>query len=165
VRARTTNIADHIQSLADQILDRWREEVRRNSKQFALVHHLDDQEFQDHLPALIAKIVNLLRGEPVDNLEEDAAEHGRQRRALGYSVVSLLCELQIFRQVLLSMVGEIVGAAVSVGETEQARNLIIEIVDRSIKVSILQYTLAAEEERNSAQNEARELHEQRDRSW
>jgi signal transduction histidine kinase/CheY-like chemotaxis protein len=163
VHAKTTNIADHIQRLADQILDRWREEVRRDPEQFALVHHLDDQELQDHLPALIAKIINLLRGEPADNLEEDAAEHGRQRRALGYSVVPLLRELQIFRQVLLSMVGEIVGAAVSVGEIEQARNLIIEIVDRSMNVSILQYTLAAEEERNSAQDEARELHEQRDR--
>jgi len=64
-----------------------------------------------------------------DNLEEDAAQHGRQRRVLGYSVVPLLRELQIFRQVLLSMVEEIVGAAVSVGEIEQARNLIIEIVD------------------------------------
>ena len=163
VHAKATNIADHIQRLADQILDRWREEVRRDPEQFALVHHLDDQELQDHLPALIAKIINLLRGEPADNLEEDAAEHGRQRRALGYSVVPLLRELQIFRQVLLSMVGEIVGAAVSVGEIEQARNLIIEIVDRSMNVSILQYTLAAEEERNSAQDEARELHEQRDR--
>jgi signal transduction histidine kinase len=163
VHAKTTNIADHIHRLADQILDRWREEVRRDPEQFALVHHLDDQELQDHLPALIAKIINLLRGEPADNLEEDAAEHGRQRRALGYSVVPLLHEMQIFRHMLLSMVEEIVGAAVSVGEIEQARNLIINIVDRSMNVSIAQYTLAAEEERNSAQNEARELHEQRDR--
>ena len=42
-------------------------------------------------------------------------------------------------------------------------NLIIDIIDRSMNISILQYTLAAEEERNSAQGEARELHDQRDR--
>src|SRR5690348_4864425 len=61
------------------------------------------------------------------------------------------------------MVQEIVGAQVSVEEIERGRNLIIDIVDRSMNISILQYTMAAEEERNSAQGEARELHEQRDR--
>lgn len=46
---------------------------------------------------------------------------------------------------------------------ERVRNLITDTVDRSMNVSILQYTLAAEDERNSAQGEARELHGQRDR--
>jgi hypothetical protein len=90
------------------------------------------------------------------------APSGRQRRrALGYSVVPLLRELQIFRRVLTSMVQEIVGAQVSAEQIERGRDLIIDIVDRSMNISILQYTLAAEEERNSAQGEARELHEQR----
>ena len=42
-------------------------------------------------------------------------------------------------------------------------NVIVDIVDRSMNVSISQYTLASEEERNVAQSEARELHGQRDR--
>src|SRR5690348_2513985 len=61
------------------------------------------------------------------------------------------------------MVQEIVGAEVSAEEIERGRNLIIDIIDRSMNISILQYTMAAEEERDSAQGEARELHEQRDR--
>ena len=62
----------------------------------------------------------------------------------------------------LRLVEEIVGADVSAEEIERGRNLIIDVVDRSMNISILQYTLAAEEERNSAQGEARELHQQRD---
>jgi len=103
------SIAGYIQQLKDQVIDRWREEVRSDPEQFALVHGLDDQELQDHLPALAGKIINLLRGESAEGLDEDAAQHGRHRRALGYSIIPLLRELQIFRQVLIQMTREIWG--------------------------------------------------------
>jgi signal transduction histidine kinase/CheY-like chemotaxis protein len=64
--------------------------------------------------------------------------------------------------VLTDMVQEIVGTDIA-QEIQRGRDRIIETIDRSMNVSVLQYTLAAEEERNSAQGEARELHEQRDR--
>jgi hypothetical protein len=157
------NIANQIESLKSEILARWRDEVHRDAEQAVQIHQLDDEELQDHLPALTDKIIKLLRGEPTENLEEDAAQHGRQRRALGFSVVPLLRELQIFRRVLTSMVQEVVGANISAEEIERARNLIIDSVDRSMNISVSQYTLMAEGERNSAQGEARELHDQRDR--
>jgi hypothetical protein len=68
-----------------------------------------DQELEDHLPELTDKLIKLLRGEPTESLEEDAAKHGCQRRALGFSVVPLLRELQILRHVLTDMVREIAG--------------------------------------------------------
>lgn len=160
---KANNIARHIEQLAGEILNRWRAEVLRNPEQAALIHNLDDEELKDHLPALTEKVIKILRGEPTENLEQDAAQHGRQRRALGYSVVPLLRELQIFRRVLIAAVHEIVGNDVPAEEIEHGRNLIIDTVDRSMNVSVMQYTLAAEEERNSAQGEARELHDQRDR--
>jgi signal transduction histidine kinase len=160
---KANKIANHIEWLKDQIISQWRNEVRSDPGLVALVHKLDDQPLEDHLPALTDKIIALLRGETAKDLEEDAGQHGRQRRALGYSVVSLLRELQIFRRVLTSMVQEVVGENSSAEETERARNLIIDSVDRSMNISVSQYTLMAEGERNSAQGEARELHDQRDR--
>jgi signal transduction histidine kinase len=160
---KSDNIASHIDHLKGEILARWREEVRRHPEQAVLTHKLDDQELQDHLPELAEKVIKVLHGELAENLDEDAARHGRHRRALGYSVVPLLRELQIFRRVLTGMVQEIVGEDVSAEEIERGRNLIMDVVDRSMNVSILQYTLATEEERNSARGEARELHQQRDR--
>jgi signal transduction histidine kinase len=161
--AREINIADRIEQLKGQILDRWREEVRKDPVQAASVHHLDDQELKDHLPALTDRILKLLRGEQVTDLEADAASHGLQRRKRGFSVVVLLRELQIFRRVLTLMVREIVGVDLSNEEVEKKRDLLDDIVDRSMNASVLQYTLAAEEERNTAQGEAKELHDQRDR--
>jgi len=157
------NIANHIESLKGEILTRWRDEVHRDAEQAAQIHQLDDEELEDHLPALTDKVIKLLRGASTEDLEEDAAQHGRQRRALGYSVVPLLRELQIFRRVLTDMQFHIVGADASAEKIERDRNVIIDTIDRSMNVSISQYILAAEEERNSAQGEARELHEQRDR--
>jgi signal transduction histidine kinase/CheY-like chemotaxis protein len=152
-----------IEGLRAQIFARWRDEVRHDPEQAALIHEVGDQELEDHLPGLTDKVIKLLRGEPTENLEEDAAQHGRQRRTIGFSVVPLLRELQILRRVLTDMVQEIIGANASVEEIERGRNIIIDSVDSSMNASVLQFILAAEEERNSAQGEARELHEQRDR--
>src|SRR5271170_153168 len=160
---KESKIANHIDHLKHEVLSRWRAEVRGDQEQWALVNALDDQELEDHLPALTDKIIASLRGEPTQDLEEDAAQHGRQRRALGYPVVTLLRELQIFRRVLIGMIREIIGTEIGAEEIESGRNLITDTIDRSMNVSILQYTLAAEEERNSAQGEAQELHDQRDR--
>src|ERR1700751_5112976 len=160
---KATRIASHIEHIKGEILARWREEVRRDPEQAALIHELDDEELQDHLPGLTDEVIRFLRGEPSENLDEDAARHGRQRRALGYSVVPLLRELQIFRRVLTDLVQKIIGANVSAERIECGRKLIVDTVDRSMNVSVLQFILAAEEERNSAQGEARDLHQQRDR--
>ena len=66
-----------IESLRGKILARWRDEVRRDPEQAALIHKIDDQKLEDHITGLTDKVIKLLRGEPTENLEEDAARHGR----------------------------------------------------------------------------------------
>jgi len=56
------NIANHIESLKGEILTRWRDEVHRDAEQAAQIHQLDDEELEDHLPALTDKVIKLLRG-------------------------------------------------------------------------------------------------------
>jgi signal transduction histidine kinase len=155
-------IADQLEKLKDQIVDHWRGEVRSSPEQAALVAHLDDRELQDHLPALTERIIALLRGEPAEGLIEDAIEHGQQRYRDGYSVVQLLREMQIFRRVLANMAYEIVEDE-SAEQVQICRNRVIDIIDRSMNASVAEYTRAAEEQRLAAQDEARKLHEQRDR--
>lgn len=83
------NIANHIESLKGEILTRWRDEVHRDAEQAAQIHQLDDEELEDHLPALTDKVIKLLRGASTEDLEEDAAQHGRQRaRLFGSSAVA-----------------------------------------------------------------------------
>src|ERR1700691_3247655 len=162
IGAKATMIADQLHKLKDQILELWRREVRNNPEQAALVADLDDQELQDHLPALTERIIALLRGEPAEGLIEDAVEHGRQRYKDGYSVVQLLREMQIFRRVLATMAYEIVEDESS-EQVQICRNLVVDIIDRSMNASVAEYMRAAEAQRLAAEGEARELHEQRDR--
>jgi len=136
--AKANKIANHIERLKGEIISQWRNEVQSDPELTALIHKLDDHELEDHLPDLTDKIIALLRGETTKDLVADAVHHGRQRRALGYSVVSLLRELQIFRRVLTSMVQEVVGVNVGPQETERARNLIIDSIDRSMNISVSQ---------------------------
>lgn len=156
-------IADYLKGLENEIVERWRSEVRADPEQYALVHHLDDQELQDHLPALTEQIIKLLQGEPAEALEEDAARHGRSRRALGFSIVPVLRELQLFRKIVVAAVEDSAAAGVDAQAIRPARQLVIDNIDHSMNISVSQYSQAAEEERNSAVGEARELHEQRDR--
>src|SRR5579862_6151553 len=162
-RPTSANLANRVERLKREILARWKEQVRTDPEQAALIRNFNDAELQDHLPALTESVIKFLRGEPSEDFEEHAAQHGRQRRTLGYSVVPLLRELQIFRRVLSDVVLELGGSDISSEEIDRSRTLIVDAVDRSMNISILQYTLAAEEERDSAQGEARELHQQRDR--
>jgi signal transduction histidine kinase/ActR/RegA family two-component response regulator len=152
-----------IGTLKAMILSRWREDCRRDPEQGALIHDLDDAKLQDHIPSLSEKIVRHLRGEPIQNLEADAAKHGRQRRALGYTVAAVMRELQILRRVMSGMVENIVRGQAAAEDIQEARETIIDIMDRSTNISVMQYTIAAEEQRNLAEGEARELHQQRDR--
>jgi signal transduction histidine kinase len=154
-----------IEGLRAQILARWRDEVRRDPEHAAMIHKIGNEELEDHLPGLTDTVIKLLRGEPTETqtLEEDAAEHGHQRRRIGFSVVPLLREFQILRRILTDMLQEIIGANASAEEIERGRKLITDTIDSSTNASVLQFILAAEEERNSAQGEARELHQQRDR--
>src|SRR5208282_942240 len=103
-----------IEGLRAQILARWRDEVRRDPEQAAVIHTIGDEELEDHLPGLTATVIKLLRGEPTETqtLEEDAAQHGHQRRRIGFSVVPLLREFQILRRILTDMLQEIIGANV-----------------------------------------------------
>src|SRR5271163_2925721 len=91
---KENKIAKHMDRLKNQVLSRWRDEVLRDPGQRILMQALDDQELEDHLPALTHKVIQVLRGETAADLDEDAAEHGRQRRALGFSVVALVREMQ-----------------------------------------------------------------------
>jgi signal transduction histidine kinase/CheY-like chemotaxis protein len=163
VSTRKNAIPDPLQDLKREIIVRWREEVRQDPDQPEFIRDLEDQEFTDHFPSLAEKVIKLLRGQSVESVEGEAAQHGRQRRSLGYSVVQVLRELQTFRRVLADSVQRIVGPNIKGEALDRSRKAIVDIVDRSMNVSVAQYIAAAEEERNSAQDEAKQLHAQRDR--
>ena len=76
--AATTYIADYLEQHKDEILDRWRTAAQDESAQAERLAAMDDRELLDHLPALTAALIGVLRGQEESQIEKDARDHGHQ---------------------------------------------------------------------------------------
>jgi len=141
------------------LMGRWRERVRRERDQPATRLALGDAALDNHLPFLIDKLADRLRGEATSEVESQGGAHGNQRRILGYTIPEILWELRLFRQVLMDQVREYQVTHCNLVTDEQvheARELILDVIDRSMTASAQRYTMDTETERNAA---AQALHE------
>ena len=155
--------ADHLSSHKGTLLERWRSMVRSN-------RYLPDrrltftiEQLDDHLPALLDKIVEALRGtEPSDeSIRGRGAQHGRMRRSDGYSITQVIWEFAIFRRLLREIIEDLEDTAAE--PRFAVRERITEIADRSEVGSIEQYVEDANQERDAALEELRYGNEQRER--
>jgi len=163
-------IADLIRAEKDAIVRRWREEARATSPARQLT--LSDRELDDHLPVLLDDLTRTMCGEPTPSVEDAGAKHGRQRRELGYDVVDCLCELHLFRRMLLDAIEahRDVIASASIDDLTAMRRTLLDLLDRSIQASMRQYMREAEGERDRAyarlevlNGELQASHDQKDR--
>ena len=96
--------------LKNQVLSRWRDEVRRDPEQSAQILNLDDQELEDHLPALTDKIIAFFEANQFKILKtmppSTAVSGGRWAIQSFHSCVNF----RFFAVFLVGMVREIVGA-------------------------------------------------------
>ncbi|HEY8516903.1 MAG TPA: ATP-binding protein [Candidatus Binatia bacterium] len=143
-------IADVIDAERESILRRWRDEARNAPP--AAQRALTDIDLEDHLPQLLRELARTMRGEPTPQVEHDGAQHGRQRRELGYEVDECLCEMHLFRTVLLDVVEarrDLIAGSPG-DDLVAARRRLFELLDRSVQASVRQYTRDAEDERDDA---------------
>jgi signal transduction histidine kinase len=152
-------IADVIVANKDDILRVWREVVRANPPPTLARIQLSDADLDDHLPQVLDDLARALRGKDTPKVEQDGAEHGHQRRGLGYQVDECLCELHLFRRVLLDHIetrSDVVESA-SHAQVADVRRTLLDLMDRSMQASVRQYIGEAENERDEAQQRLQEL--------
>jgi signal transduction histidine kinase/CheY-like chemotaxis protein len=140
----------------ESILQRWREEVRRDPAQPANRLGLSGRALDDHLPALLRTLAHGLLGGTPEQVEHDGAEHGHQRRQHGYAVTELLWELTLFRRVLMAAVEGPFRASTERLDDHSlapARLYLLDLLDRSVHASISRYMLEAEDERDEARTQ------------
>jgi len=160
--AATTYIADYLEQHKDEILDRWRTAAQDESAQAERLAGLDDRELLDHLPALTAALIGVLRGQEESQIEKDARDHGHQRRLDGYNVLDVLWELTIFRRVFLAVLDEASEAVADWIPVHESRT-ILDLLDLCARASIDQHVKETEQERDAAAWRARTLETQRQR--
>jgi len=160
--AATTYIADYLEQHKDEILDRWRTAAQDESAQAERLAGLDDRELLDHLPALTAALIGVLRGQEESQIEKDARDHGHQRRLDGYNVLDVLWELTIFRRVFLAVLDEASEAVADWIPVHESRT-ILDLLDLCARASIDQHVKETEQERDAAASRTRTLETQRQR--
>ena len=149
----STPLATHLITHRSLLMDRWREHVRRDPTQAGHRLALTDMDLDDHLPSLLDKLAEGLRVEVPHDVEAEGAAHGHQRRVLGYTVPEILWEFRIFRQVLMDCLRDyqrVHRNGVTDEEIDEARERILDVIDRSMTASAQRYTTDTEAERNTA---------------
>jgi signal transduction histidine kinase len=156
--------ADHFANQKNALLAQWRERVRSDSSLPEQRLTFSDGELEDHLPMLLDCITDALQGRKADDaaLRRRGAEHGHSRRLSGYTIEQVIWEFAIFRKLLREML-EHIAPSVASQDLFAARELILEISDRSEVGSIHQYVEEATRERDAARDALKEANQQKDR--
>src|SRR4051812_3871390 len=91
-------LADHIDEQTDAILAVWRSTVEREGD-VPEGERLSHREFLDHVPALLDRLAERLRGQPGDVVAE-GKEHGKHRWKQGYEIGQIINEFAHLRTAL-----------------------------------------------------------------
>src|SRR4051812_591623 len=91
-------LADHLDEQTDTILAVWRATVERDGD-VPEAERLSDREFLDHVPALLDRLADRLRGLPVD-VGAEGRKHGEHRWRQGYDVGAIINEFEHLRTAL-----------------------------------------------------------------
>ncbi|HEY2155423.1 MAG TPA: PAS domain S-box protein [Isosphaeraceae bacterium] len=97
--SQTAALADHIDERTDAIIAVWRAAVERKGD-VPDSHRLSYAEFVDHVPEILERIADRLRGEP-RSVDDAGRKHGSVRWKQGYDVAEVVCELGHLRAALL----------------------------------------------------------------
>src|SRR5450755_4516751 len=95
----TALLADHIDQQVDLILAVWKSTVERYGN-VPDSDRLSYREFVDHIPELLDRLANRLRGREVDAVES-AQKHGKHRWSQGYDIAEVVSELGHLRMTLM----------------------------------------------------------------
>jgi len=143
-------LAAYIAEQSDRILSRWCDEASRDPDQPANRHHLTGKNLVDHLPLLLDALSRCLRNEDVGEIDQQGRQHGHQRRSVGYRVEEVLDEMHLFRRIVLVTVDDHRRERMDDSEWVAAREVILELLDRSVKASVAEYSRQTESERDLA---------------
>ncbi len=159
---KTAYVADYLENHRNQILSRWRRAAKKESKESKRLAKLDDKELLDHIPAITDAMIAVWRGKDSSQISADCARHGHQRRVDGYTVIDVMWELTIFRQVFLTVLRD---ASKGVEESVQVegRRTILDLLDLCSRCSVERFSEETEKERDEASGKAANLEVQRER--
>ena len=95
----TAMVAEHLDSHSEALIESWRSKILRH-RDVPQSASLTYSDFLDHVPILIERMADRLRGRSVD-IADAAEKHGRARFRQGYDMVEMVTELGHLRTALV----------------------------------------------------------------
>ena len=157
-------LADHLDQRSESILAHWRAAVERDSD----IHEaarLPRGEFIDHIPALLDRLAERLRGRPADAAVE-GQRHGKHRWRQGYDVTSLVNELALLRGSLTRATGEFARRnAWDLDQFQAALQAVHDVLDEATAESVRQFEDDSRAETGQALAEAKARQSAMEEAW
>src|SRR4051794_3569397 len=91
-------LADHLDARTDAIIGVWRSAVAEVGD-VPRAEGLSDDELIDHIPEILDRLIERLRGRPGDAVDE-GRKHGRLRWRQGFGIAEIILELGHLRTAL-----------------------------------------------------------------
>ncbi len=157
-------LADHLDEQSEAILAHWRTAVVQDDD-VPDANRLPSAEFLDHIPALLERLANRLRGQPADAARV-GQRHGEHRWRQGYDIAEIITELGHFRTALRhSTVQFAQGHGWDLRRFEAALTAIDEVLDEATGESVRQFQEDNRQEAKEALAEAQARERSIEEAW
>jgi two-component system sensor histidine kinase/response regulator len=131
-------LADHLDTQTDAIIELWRSTVEQVGN-LPEAERLSRNEFADHVPELLDRMADRLRGRPVDVIAE-GREHGRSRWRQGFDVADLVTDMGHLRTALIRATFAYArDRRIDLGALEAAHEAIHDILNEATAESVRQF--------------------------
>jgi two-component system CheB/CheR fusion protein len=136
--SETAVLADHIDDRIDAILEIWRKTVESDGN-VPDSARLTRREFVDHIPELLERLADRLRGHEVD-AASSAQKHGQHRWKEGYEISEVIIELSHLRMTLIRVTFAFFRSnQPDLNGMETTLSAIDEVIDEAMSESIRQF--------------------------
>jgi len=157
-------LADHIDEQSEAILALWRETVAR-AGDVPEVDSLSYAQFADHIPDLLDRLGDRLRGRPTDTTTE-GKRHGTARWQQGYGIAEVVIEFSRLRTTLSRTTLEFAQQQHwDLARLEAVYRVINEVLDEAMAESVRQFQEASREETQKALAEVKTRQAAIEEAW
>ncbi len=134
----TAALADHIDQQVEAILAVWKSTVERYGN-VPDSERLNYRDFVDHIPELLDRLTDRLRGHEVDAVVA-AQKHGQHRWSQGYQIAEVVSELGHLRSTLLDDTFTFArGHQFGLDRLERTLSVIHQVFDEAMAESVRQF--------------------------
>lgn len=160
----TSTLADHLDQRSEAILAVWRSTVERVGD-VPEAEKLTEDEFLDHIPELLDRLADRLRGQPGEVLDS-SKKHARIRWRQGYDIAEIVNEYGHLRTALTQATAQYArDSGWDISHLQAANEAINDVLDQATAESVRQFQEDSDSRARRALEELRKHQDAVEDAW